>query len=75
MKPVNSSTVKAIGYDAAKKVLDVEFHHGGTYRYVGVPAELYAELEAAESPGKFLHAKIKGRFSFERVAAAPEVKA
>ena len=70
MKPVESSTISAIAYDATDRSLYVEFKSGGTYRYDGVGPELFTEFEAAESQGKFLAARIKGKFTFERLPAA-----
>jgi hypothetical protein len=46
--------VKAVGYDAETKVLEVEFKSGGIYQYAGVQPEMYADLLAAESVGRFV---------------------
>ena len=53
-KPVKSTNVKAVGYDAETKVLEVEFKSGGIYQYAGVQKEMYADLLAAESVGRFV---------------------
>ena len=37
MIPVDSETVRSVGYDARSRVLPVAFHSGGTYEYVGYP--------------------------------------
>jgi hypothetical protein len=52
--PVKSSNVKAVGYDEEQKVLEVEFKSGGIYQYTGVQPEMYADLLAAESVGRFV---------------------
>ncbi len=52
--PVESSNVKAVGYDAETKVLEVEFKSGGTYQYAGVQPEMYADLLEADSVGRFV---------------------
>ena len=39
--PVDSETVRSIGYDACNRVLPVAFGSGGTYEYVGVPLQMY----------------------------------
>lgn len=53
-QPVKSTNVKSVGYDAKKKVLEVEFKSGGVYQYAGVPPEMYADLLKAESIGRFV---------------------
>ena len=52
--PVKSTNVKAVGYDAETKMLQVEFKSGGVYQYAGVQTEMYADLLEAESVGRFV---------------------
>ena len=54
MQPVKSSNVKAVGYDEENKTLQVEYKSGGIYQYPGVQPEIYADLLAAESVGRFV---------------------
>ena len=54
MRLVKSSNVKAVGYDAEEKTLQVEFKSGGVYQYAGVQPEMYADLMKAESIGRFV---------------------
>ena len=74
MKPIDSSTIKAIGYNPLTKVLSVDFKRGeDRYHYKGVPPAEYASLLAAPSPGKYLAASIKGKFEFTKTSiAVPE---
>lgn len=58
-KPVKSTNVESIGYDLETKTLQVEFKSGGIYQYAGVPPEMYAELLAAESVGRFVSQVIR----------------
>jgi hypothetical protein len=60
--PVESSNLAAIGYDAESKTLQVDFKNGKRWQYPNVPAELFAEFQAAESVGKFFAARIKSQF-------------
>lgn len=60
--PVTSSNVKAIGYDAAAQALHVEFHGSGTYVYEKVPPEVFDGFKAAESPGRYFAANVRGKF-------------
>lgn len=66
---VESSSIRSIGYDADGAVLEVEFRHGGVYRYFAVPRSTHAELLAAPSKGAFLADRIKPRHGVERVDA------
>jgi KTSC domain len=57
---VRSRSIKSIGYEHAKKVLEVEFRSGPrVYRYYGVPRRVYNELMTAESKGAFVNQVIK----------------
>lgn len=58
---VESSQVKAIGYDAAAKTLAVSFTRGSgaIYHYPAVEPETHAAFVAAESIGSFFGKHIK----------------
>jgi hypothetical protein len=68
-QPVESSVLASAGYDAAKRLLEIEFHSGAIYRYLEVPEEIYRRLLAAESKGHFFGASIRDKFRSERVKA------
>lgn len=61
LQPVESSQVKAVGYDEASKTLAVQFKHGAgaVYHYGGVSPELHQAFISAESMGKFHGQHIK----------------
>jgi hypothetical protein len=61
--PVKSSTLRAVGYDPEKKILEVEFNNGGVYQYFGVDKDIYDRLSAAQSAGKFFSSEIRGKYS------------
>ena len=65
--PVKSSNIKSIGYDSKSKVLEVEFHGFSIYRYFEVPENIYHEFMAASSKGKYLMAKIRDRYRYEKI--------
>lgn len=71
--PVKSSNVKAIGYDADNKVLEVEFHNGGLYQYKQVPKLVYNRLMTAESIGKAFVSSIKPKFDCTRLDRNPDL--
>jgi hypothetical protein len=68
LQPMQSSNIKAAGYDPARQELFIEFMTGPTYRYDKVPEILWKGLLAAESHGKFLResVQLKG-FPYQRV--------
>lgn len=51
-RPVRSTSIKAVGYDADTQTLEIESRHGGLVRYTGVPAPIYEAL--LQVPGKAL---------------------
>jgi DNA helicase HerA-like ATPase len=64
---VYSSTVLSIGYEPTSYTLEVEFKSGGLYQYYNVPEQIYQELLASDSKGKFLHVYIKPAYPCSRV--------
>lgn len=73
-----SSQIAAFGYDATSQTLAVRFpgrgvKPGDVYHYAGVPAEVFADMQAAESKGKFFGSHIRGRFDYTKQAGADGV--
>lgn len=68
LKPVESSMIKAVGYDPETHVLEVVFNSNQTYRYKGVPPEVYEELMAAESKGRYMLSEIIDVYPDRRVS-------
>jgi hypothetical protein len=67
--PVESSNLKSVGYDEKTRVLEIEFHHGGIYRYYDVPADTHSALMKAESKGKYFQSHIRNKFRFEKIGS------
>lgn len=65
---VESSNIRAIGFDLTTQTLEVEFISGAVYRYSGVPKEAHAQLMEANSKGQYLNARIKGIYPFVQVS-------
>ncbi len=70
-QPINSTSLRAIGYDAGRQVLEVEFRGGGVYRYTGVPPDVYVGLRDAASPGNYFVSYVRDLFPHQRVTSAP----
>jgi hypothetical protein len=73
LNAVNSSQVKAIGYDPATKTLAVSFTRGtgAIYHYPDVAPEIFEAFRAAESIGSFFGQHIK-QLPFTKYAAEAE---
>ncbi|MDE0174250.1 MAG: KTSC domain-containing protein [Defluviicoccus sp.] len=64
---VASSNIASIGYDANTETLEVEFLNGSLYQYYNVPQNMYDQLMAEGSKGRFLNAYIKNAYPYSRV--------
>ncbi len=71
LESVQSSTIKAVGYDPQSEMLVVEFHNGGTYLYAGVGATTHQALMAAPSLGSYLHSHVKPRHTVSKLPPSP----
>lgn len=67
MHAVSSSNIKAWGYDEGKKLLHIEFNHGGSYAYHDVPKEVAEGFHGAESAGKHFHSAIRGQYDHSKI--------
>jgi hypothetical protein len=65
--PVRSSNVYSVGYDPARRILEVEFQDGSVYQYYGVPRDVYLDLVNAPSVGSFLARFIKDEYNYEQI--------
>jgi len=60
MTPVESSNIKAVGYDPESQVMRVEFHSGGVYDHHKVSPEVHDAILKASSHGKHYNLHIRG---------------
>lgn len=67
MKYVESSNIRAIGYDPERAILVIEFNNGGIYEYYDVPQYEYDGLMSADSKGSYAHANIYKRYRQQRI--------
>lgn len=65
--PIDSSSLKSVGYDASEKTLEVEFHHGAVYVYLDVPQDVFEELKTAESKGRFFNSNIRSVYTHAKL--------
>lgn len=59
----NTSTLLSTAeYDEANTTLILNFQNGARYTYIGVPADVFAALLKAESPGTFFQNAIRPNY-------------
>lgn len=59
---VESSTIRAMGYDPERQILAVEFRTGHVFHYQNVDADLVMEFYSAGSKGQFYSSYIRHKF-------------
>jgi len=69
--PCESSQITAFGYDPTTQTLAIQFpgrgvKPGDIYHYADVPAQVFEDMKAAESKGKFFGSTIRGRYAYEK---------
>jgi hypothetical protein len=64
---VTSTSIAAVGYDAASHVLEVEFENGHVYQYFAVPEHVVAEFLSASSLGNYMNIYIRDAYSFTQI--------
>jgi hypothetical protein len=65
-KRVNSSKVRAVGYDETSMTLEVEMSNGEVWQYPKVYPEVYRRFMAAPNPSSFFDDKIAEEYSGRR---------
>jgi hypothetical protein len=63
---VNSTNVRAIGYDAQTQTLEIEYASGMIYQYFDVSESVYLEVINSSSVGTAVNTIIKGSFRYSK---------
>jgi hypothetical protein len=66
-KRVNSSKIRAVGYDPKSQIMEIEFGDGRVVQYRGVSPEVHRQFMAAPSPTSFFEDKIDESFPSNRI--------
>jgi len=66
-KRINSSTIRSVGYDAGRQVLEIEFSSGSIVQYTGVSPEVHLRFMSSPSPGSFYQGQIDESFPSKRI--------
>jgi hypothetical protein len=72
--PVESSTLAWVSYLPEQGILEVEFCSREIYRYLGVPPQIYSELLAADSKGRYFNASIRNCFPWQKVGRSSSAR-
>jgi hypothetical protein len=68
MKKVSSGKLRAIGYDARARSLQVQLDDGSTLRYSGVGEDIWRRLSGSGSAWSYYRDNIEEEFSVQRVS-------
>jgi hypothetical protein len=68
--PVESITLRTIGYDTDRELLQLEFHNQTMYQYFHVPAEIHEGLLQAPSKGAYFNRFIREKFAYSKIRTA-----
>ena len=66
-KRVSASNIRAVGYDAGRQFLEIEFSSGAIVQYSGVSPEDHSRFMSSPSPGSFYQDQIEENFPSKRV--------
>ncbi len=75
MKKINSGKLRAIGYDARARLLQIQLDDGSTLQYSGVGDDLWRRLSGSGAAWSFYRDNIEEEFTAQRVSnSAPVTK-
>jgi hypothetical protein len=66
-KRLGASTIRSVGYDAGRQLLEIEFSSGSIAQYSGVSPEVHRQFINAPSSGSFYQDKIDENYSSKRI--------
>lgn len=67
MKKVSSGKLRAIGYDAGARVLQIEFDDGRLVQYQAVGQEIWRRLSTSSAMSSYFRDNIEDEFTCRRV--------
>lgn len=67
MKKVSSGKLRAIGYDAGGRVLQIEFDDARIVQYQGVGQEIWRRLSTSGSMSSYFRDNIEEEFTCRRI--------
>ncbi|MFZ2163656.1 MAG: KTSC domain-containing protein [Sideroxyarcus sp.] len=70
MKKINSGKLRAIGYDARARILQVQLDTGSTLQYSGVGEDIWRRLSISGAAWSFYRDNIEEEFTVTKVSAS-----
>ena len=68
MKKINAGKLRAIGYDASIRMLQVQLDDGSTLQYSGVGEDIWRRLSGSGAAWSFYRDNIEEEFAARRVS-------
>lgn len=69
MKKINSGKLRAVGYDARERLLQVQFDDGRMLQYSGVGEDAWRRLSTSGSAWSYYRDNIEEEFTAKRIAS------
>ncbi len=69
MKKINAGRLRAIGYDAGARILQVQLDDGATLQYSGVGGDVWRRLSSSGAAWSYYRDNIEEEFSVQRVSS------
>jgi len=70
MKKINSGKLRAFGYDARARILQVQLDNGSTLQYSGVGEDVWRRLSSSGAAWSYYRDNIEEEFAAKRVSAS-----
>ena len=70
MKKFNSGKMRAIGYDARARILQVQLDNGSILKYSGVGEDIWRRLNSSGAAWSFYRDNIEEEFTAQRVSGS-----
>jgi hypothetical protein len=70
MKPINSGKLRAIGYDARARILQVKLDTGDMLQYSSVGEDLWRRLSSSGAAWSFYRDNIEEEFTAKKVSGS-----
>lgn len=70
MEKINSGKLRAIGYDARTRILQVQLDDGNTLQYSGVGEEIWRRLGSSGAAWSYYRDNIEEEFTAARVSGS-----
>ncbi len=70
MKKINSGKLRAIGYDARTRLLQIRLDNGDTLQYSGVGEDLWRRLNTSGAAWSFYRDNIEEEFKVKKVSGS-----